>query len=907
MKTAAPLPAGTLLANGRYQLQQVLGQGGFAITYLALDTQLKRTVAIKELCPQGCIRDAHNQVAPITLPPDQFAQIRQRFVEEAQLVAQLNHPGIVRIYDVFQQNNTGYMVMEYLHGETLGAKLKRAGGVLPVDEAVDYILQVCDALEVVHRAGYIHRDIKPDNIIHCADGRLVLIDFGAARHFVANQTATYTVMLTPSYAAPEQYSSAGRLDPRTDIYGLAATLYHLITGVPPLPALDRTSGFDLPPPHLVEPKVGEALSRAIQQGLSMRMDERPASVAEFAQLIQSALKEDLQPAPKPSPAKSSSASKSSSSKSSSASKSSSSKSSSASKSSSSKSSSASKSSSSKSSSAPKSSSAQSPPASVPLPAQSPPASVPPPAQSPPASVPPPAQSPPASVPPPAQSPPMPQPSRHASAWESVWEWIQENAWLVSLILLFTLFLIARPFVSELISPTVVELSPEDTQETIIKAFERIRPEGTIRLESGSYYIDKNIVIKKPLKLIGISGSVLVATNHKSLIFRAEGDSQVQNITFQNTAIRVEKGDVTIINCKSLAGNVDYSAIQATSSALVRAENCVVRGYLHGIYAEGNATLKAYNNTCEGNKQVGIALFDSAQGEVSGNACRNNGIHGIVAHEQSRLVAKNNTCEGNKQVGIALFGSAQGEVEGNACRNNGIHGIYADKQSRLVAKNNTCEGNKQVGIALFGSAQGEVEGNACRNNGIHGIYADKQSRLVAKNNTCEGNKQVGIALFGSAQGEVEGNICRNNGYHGIAANEQSRLVAINNRCHNNKIHGIAGYNQSRLVARNNTCEGNKDSGISLFGSAQGDVSGNACRNNGLHGIAASQQSRLVARNNTCEGNKSCGIFLYGRMTGTLENNICGYNLYGIYALRTIRAYVGYNECYNNTQGNLLLNQ
>jgi serine/threonine protein kinase len=539
MKTAAPLPAGTLLANGRYQLQQVLGQGGFAITYLALDTQLKRTVAIKELCPQGCIRDAHNQVAPITLPPDQFAQIRQRFVEEAQLVAQLNHPGIVRIYDVFQQNNTGYMVMEYLHGETLGAKLKRAGGVLPVDEAVDYILQVCDALEVVHRAGYIHRDIKPDNIIHCEDERLVLIDFGAARHFVANQTATYTVMLTPSYAAPEQYSSAGRLDPRTDIYGLAATLYHLITGVPPLPALDRTSGFDLPAPHLVEPEVGEALSDAILQGLAMRMDERPASVAEFAQLINEALEEDLQP----------------------------------------------------------------------------PASVPPPAQSPPASVPSSAQPPPASVPPPAQSPPMPQPSRHASAWESVWEWIQENAWLVSLILLFTLFLIARPFVSELISPTVIELSPEDTQETIIKAFERIRPEGTIRLESGSYYIDTNIVIKKPLKLIGISGSVSFGTYHKSLVFRAKGDSQVQNITFQNTAIRVEKGDVAISSCNFTAGGANYSAIKATRSALVRAENCVVRGYLHGIYAEGNATLKAYNNTCEGNRYSGISLFGSAQGEV----------------------------------------------------------------------------------------------------------------------------------------------------------------------------------------------------------------------------------------------------------------------------------------------------
>jgi parallel beta-helix repeat protein len=830
MKTAAPLPAGTLLANGRYQLQQVLGQGGFAITYLALDTQLKRTVAIKELCPQGCIRDAHNQVAPITLPPDQFAQIRQRFVEEAQLVAQLNHPGIVRIYDVFQQNNTGYMVMEYLHGETLGAKLKRAGGVLPVDEAVDYILQVCDALEVVHRAGYIHRDIKPDNIIHCADGRLVLIDFGAARHFVANQTATYTVMLTPSYAAPEQYSSAGRLDPRTDIYGLAATLYHLITGVPPLPALDRTSGFDLPAPHLVEPEVGEALSDAILQGLAMRMDERPASVAEFAQLINEALEEDLQP-----PA-----------------------------------------------SVP--SSAQSPPASVPSSVQPPPASVPPPAQSPPASVPPPAQSPPASVPPPAQSPPMPQPSRHASAWESVWEWIQENAWLVSLILLFTLFLIARPFVSELIWPTVIELSPEDTQETIIKAFERIRAGGTIRLESGSYYIDTDIVIEKPIKLVGVSGSVSFGTYHKSLIFRAEGDSQVQYISFQNTAIRVEKGDVAISSCNFTAHGANYSAIKATNATSVRVEGCVIRGYLRGIFADGNAVLKAYNNICESHKQSGISLFGSAHGEVSGNTCRNNGYHGIYTDEQSRLVARNNTCEGNRYSGIALFGSAQGEVEGNTCRNNMERGIYAREQSRLVARNNTCEGNRECGIALMEYAQGEVENNACRNNGLHGIAASQQSRLVARNNTCEGNKQDGIGLFGSAQGEVSGNACRNNGIHGIAANDRSRLVA-----------------------RNNTCEGNKQDGIGLFGSAQGEVSGNACRNNGIHGIAANDRSRLVARNNTCEGNGNCGVLLDDRASGRVENNTCSHNEFGIYKERTARAYVGYNECYSNSVRDILLNQ
>jgi len=428
---------------------------------------------------------------------------------------------------------------------------------------------------------------------------------------------------------------------------------------------------------------------------------------------------------------------------------------------------------------------------------------------------------------------MPKPTRHASAWKSVW-----LAGSISAVVVI-LFLIARPFVSELISPTVIELSPEDSQETIIKAFERIRAGGTIRLESGSYYIDTNIVIKKPLNLIGIIGSVSFGTYHKSLIFRAEGDSQVQNITFQNTAIRVEKGDVAISSCNFTADGANYSAIKATNATSVRVEGCVIRGYHRGIFADGNAVLKAYNNICESHKQSGISLFGSAQGDVSGNTCRNNGIDGIAAEQQSRLVARSNTCEGNKECGIALTEYAQGEVENNACRNNGYHGIYADEQSRLVARNNTCEGNKRIGIALFGSAQGEVEGNTCRSNGSYGIYADNQSRLVARNNTCEGSK--------------------------------------------------------------------KYSGIALFGSAQGEVSGNACRSNGYHGIVAHDQSRLVARNNTCEGNKSCGIFLYGRASGTVENNTCAYNKYGIYSLRTVRAYVGYNECYSNSVENFLLNQ
>ena len=239
-----------------------------------------------------------------------------------------------------------------------------------------------------------------------------------------------------------------------------------------------------------------------------------------------------------------------------------------------------------------------------------------------------------------------------------------------------------------------------------------------------------------------------------------------------------------IELSKILSNAEYGIlIDGNASSEVR--HCEISNNGIGILASGESRLVARNNTCEGNQGVGIALFGSAQGEVSGNACRSNGYHGIAANEQSRLVARNNTCEGNKRSGIALFGSAQGEVVGNTCRNNGSYGIYADNQSRLVARNNTCEGNQGVGIALLGSAQGEVVGNTCRNNSYHGIAAHEQSRLVARNNTCERNQDTGIALLGSAQGEVEGNRCVNNSAFGIYIHERSvRAVLRNNTVYGN---------------------------------------------------------------------------------------------------------------------------
>lgn len=277
------LPAGFELDARGYRIDRVLGQGGFAFTYLAHDTALQRPVAVKELFPDGCVRDvATLNVLPQRLSLADFQQIRQRFLEEAQLLASLSHPNIVRVFHVFEEHNTAYIVMEYLKGHTLIEWLRVKGGYLPAAEAIECVLQICDALEAVHQRGYLHRDIKPSNIIRTDDGRMVLIDFGTARQFAAGKTQMHTVILTPSYAPLEQYAASAQYDARTDLYALGATLYHLTTGRPPLPATDRAQGFTLPPPHTIAPHISPALSHVILHAMELKPDDRPSSVQAWA-------------------------------------------------------------------------------------------------------------------------------------------------------------------------------------------------------------------------------------------------------------------------------------------------------------------------------------------------------------------------------------------------------------------------------------------------------------------------------------------------------------------------------------------------------------------------------------------------------------------------------------------------
>lgn len=279
---APQLPRGTRLAGGRYSIGGVLGKGGFGLTYHGADTILKRPVAIKELFPKGSTRRTTLLVPPETLGPEAFIAARKLFLEEAAVLQKFNHSGIVRVWDVFEDNGTAYLVMEYLSGQTLLGHFAQYGK-LSSSEALGLVEQLLDALQVLHDAGVLHRDLKPDNIFLTHDGRTVLIDFGAARSYqLTQQRSEARVTLTHGYAPPEQYTARVGLGPYTDLYALGATLYHALSGKKPPSAPDRKEGKELAP---LPTGIPRSFQQAVLKCLALNSKDRPQSVQQLSQLL----------------------------------------------------------------------------------------------------------------------------------------------------------------------------------------------------------------------------------------------------------------------------------------------------------------------------------------------------------------------------------------------------------------------------------------------------------------------------------------------------------------------------------------------------------------------------------------------------------------------------------------------
>lgn len=245
------LQPNTTLQSGKYRIERVLGQGGFGITYLAVQSSLNRYVAIKELFIGGsgqAINDRRGNQVVVTNAVNQqcFNQQREKFKKEALRLANLNHPNLVKVHELFEENGTAYYVMDYIDGESLRTKLNREG-CLSEKLVLKYIQQLLPALEVAHKQSIWHLDIKPENIMVDRYGHVYLIDFGASKHIEQNSTLTTSLALayTRGYCPPEladlTYGSQDDLvnalkdiGPWTDIYALGATMYNLLTdSIPP--------------------------------------------------------------------------------------------------------------------------------------------------------------------------------------------------------------------------------------------------------------------------------------------------------------------------------------------------------------------------------------------------------------------------------------------------------------------------------------------------------------------------------------------------------------------------------------------------------------------------------------------------------------------------------------------------
>ena len=285
---------GSLLA-GRYIIGQTLGSGSFGVTYIGWDTQLKRKVAVKEYFPsEFATRMIHHQELMLggnEKKRQQFADGMKKFLQEGKKLAQVsNIDGIVYMYDSFEANNTAYIVMEYLEGETLESFLAHEG-ILSEQQALEFIIPVLQALEVVHEKGIIHRDIAPDNIFLALEGdgklKVKLIDFGAARFATTSHSKSLTVLIKPGYSPEEQYRSDGTQGPYTDVYAIASVLYRMVTGKQPPDALERRGAISMNRKDILEEpgKYNKDLSAnfeiALLNAMNVRIEDRTATVADF--------------------------------------------------------------------------------------------------------------------------------------------------------------------------------------------------------------------------------------------------------------------------------------------------------------------------------------------------------------------------------------------------------------------------------------------------------------------------------------------------------------------------------------------------------------------------------------------------------------------------------------------------
>lgn len=280
---------GVGLYNNRYVIGTCIGFGGFGITYKAWDNVLETVVAVKEYYPTGLVQRVPGKPQVIIYTgesKEEYMQGLERFLDEAKNMAKfVDNPNIVHVDAFFEENNTAYLVMEYLPGMTLKGYLKSKGGHISCEEVIPIADAVITALKEIHAGGIIHRDISPDNIMLCNDGRIKLLDFGAARFSDTDQERTRSIILKPGFAPPEQYQAKSKQGPWTDIYALCATVYRAITGVLPDESVNRVIEDTVQSPIQIYSDIPERISNTVMKGMSIYPEIRFSNVDELKKAL----------------------------------------------------------------------------------------------------------------------------------------------------------------------------------------------------------------------------------------------------------------------------------------------------------------------------------------------------------------------------------------------------------------------------------------------------------------------------------------------------------------------------------------------------------------------------------------------------------------------------------------------
>ena len=270
----------------RFEIHEVLGRGGFAFAYLAEDRLRGDLAVLKELAPPGSVRLQDGNLSLDAIGKESAQRLRQQFISEAKLLSRLHIRGVLAARAAISERGTAFYATDAVKDVRTLRDLIDSEGRLPWRDAVSILEQLVEILDHVHKRGILHRDIKPQNVLVGPNGDAYLIDFGAAREWVADASKTQTVLFSPAYAPLEQLSERARRGPATDIYSLSATAYHMITGkIPPSPA-ERLDGAPLIPVREIVPNAEVDVSRAIEAGLELTYGERPQSIDVFRKILE---------------------------------------------------------------------------------------------------------------------------------------------------------------------------------------------------------------------------------------------------------------------------------------------------------------------------------------------------------------------------------------------------------------------------------------------------------------------------------------------------------------------------------------------------------------------------------------------------------------------------------------------